>query len=97
MLTAKPRKSKPIIIKHSVNLLHLWFNVIKVRVRKIGGSVGLIIPKDGAKSLNLKENEEVLVEIRRPNPLQEMFGAGKFSKPAKELIREARRNTSKYW
>ncbi len=97
MPTIKPEKSRHTIIKHFVNLFYWWFNLIKVRVRKIGGSVGLIIPKDGAKSLNLKENEEVLVEIKRPNPLQEMFGAGKFSKPAKELIRESRKNISKYW
>lgn len=33
---------------------------------------------------------------KKSNPLKEMFGAGKFSKPTKKLLAEIRANESKY-
>ena len=72
-------------------------NLFRVRIRKIGGSFAAIIPKEGADRIRLRENEEVWMDIRRPNPLKELFGAGKLSKPSRELIKEFRKNESKYW
>lgn len=71
--------------------------MIKVKVRKIGGSFGLFIPKENAKRLDLRENEEVMVDITRQNPLRELFGSGKFSKPTEELLKESRKNLSRHW
>lgn len=45
----------------------------------------------------LHENQKVLIEVKKKeNPLTEMFGAGKFSKPTIEILKENRKNTSKY-
>ena len=43
------------------------------------------------------EDEEVVFSItKKSNPLKELFGFGKFSKPTKKLLAEIRENESKY-
>ncbi len=71
--------------------------MIKVKVKKIGGSTSLFVQKDDAKNLKLKENQEILIDIQRSNPLRELFGSGKFSKTTRELLKELRENESKNW
>lgn len=71
--------------------------LFSVKVKKIGGSVALMMKKENAKELNLKENEKLLIDFHMENPLKELFGSGKFSKPTKQLIAEVRRKESKYW
>lgn len=55
------------------------------KIKKWGNSFGLLIPKEEALNLNLKENQEVVVEIiKKENPLKELFGSGRNSKISKE-------------
>lgn len=35
--------------------------------------------------------------LKRPSPLREFFGSGKFSKPTAQLLREVRKNESKHF
>ena len=67
------------------------------KTRKWGSSLGVIIPKQVVKELKLRENEEIAIEItKKDNPLKELFGSGKFSKPTAQLLKEVRGRESKY-
>lgn len=62
------------------------------KVRKWGNSMGLLIPKEEAVNLNLRENQEVAVEITKTeNPLKELFGFGKDNKITKNDVSETRK------
>ena len=70
------------------------------KTRKWGSSLGVVIPKQVVKELKLRENEEVAFEItKKENPLKELFGMGKgkIKESTEEILREARKNTSKYF
>ena len=74
--------------------------MIKTKARKWGGSFGLLISKRDAEELGLKEDQEVVVEItKKTNVLKELFGfaKGKIKKPTEHILKEARKNTSKYF
>lgn len=48
------------------------------KIKKWGNSIGVLIPKEDAEELQLKEGQEVVVEITpKENPLKELFGFGK--------------------
>jgi len=68
------------------------------KTRKWGSSLGIVIPKDIVKELKLRENQDVIVDIKpKDNPLRELFGSGKFSKPTEQLLKEIRGKESKYF
>lgn len=47
------------------------------KIKKWGNSIGILIPKEEALDLHLKENQEVVVEIaKKENPFKELFGFG---------------------
>ena len=67
------------------------------KTRKWGSSLGVIIPKDVVKQLKIRENQEVFLEIKpKDNPLKELFGSVKLSKPTEQLLKEIRGKESKY-
>tara|TARA_Y100000310_G_scaffold345481_1_gene465489 strand:+ start:2611 stop:2826 length:216 start_codon:yes stop_codon:yes gene_type:complete len=67
------------------------------KVKQWGNSMALIIPRKDVKHLDLKPNEEVEVNIeKRSNVLKEFFGTMKFKKPTEQILKEARKNTSKW-
>ena len=67
------------------------------KTRKWGSSLGVIIPKDVVKQLKIRENQEVYLEIKpKENPLKELFGSVKLSKPTEQLLKEIRGKESKY-
>ena len=67
------------------------------KTRKWGSSLGVIIPKNVVKELKLKEDQDVVIDIRpKENPLKELFGSVKLSKPTEQLLREIRGKESKY-
>ncbi len=71
--------------------------MFEAKIRKWGNSFGIIISKIEMEDKGLHENQKVLIEVKKKeNPLTEMFGAGKFSKPTIEILKENRKNTSKY-
>lgn len=72
--------------------------MIQIKTRKWGSSIGIVIPKKVAKELRIRENQDVLVDIKpKDNPLKELFGSGKFSKPTEQLLKEVRGRESKYF
>ena len=59
--------------------------------------MGVIIPKDVVKELKIRENQEVFLDIKpKDNPLKELFGSAKLSKPTEQLLKEIRGKESKY-
>lgn len=68
------------------------------KIRKWGNSIALLIPKDEAISLNLRENQEVAVEItKKDNPLKELFGFGRKDKITRKEFLEARKSYESKW
>ncbi len=67
------------------------------KTRKWGSSLGVIIPKEVVKGLKLKENQDVVIDIKpKENPLKELFGSVKLSKPTEQILKEIRGKESKY-
>ena len=67
------------------------------KTKKWGNSVGIRIPKKTAEELGIKEEQEIIIEIRKKeNPLRELFGALKFDEPTEKILKEIRRGESKY-
>ena len=64
--------------------------MIVSKMRKWGNSLGVIIPKDVARDMKLREDQEVVIEIRpKENVLKELFGS---MPELKEInLKEARR------
>lgn len=68
------------------------------KIKKWGNSIGILIPKEEAMTLQLKEKQEVIVEIKpKENPLKELFGFGKKNKiTEKEFLRTRKLLQSKW-
>ncbi len=67
------------------------------KTRKWGSSLGVIIPKEVVKEHKLRENQEIIIEVKpKENPLKELFGSVKLSKPTEQLLKEIRGKESKY-
>jgi len=63
---------------------------VSARVRRIGGSLGVIIQADEAKQRGLAEGDVVELEIERKTNPRALFGKFTFSKTTQELKDEAR-------
>ena len=71
--------------------------MIIMKTRKWGSSLGIVIPKKVAQELKIRENQDVIVDIKpKDNPLRELFGSAKLSKPTEQLLKEIRGKESKY-
>ena len=67
------------------------------KTRKWGSSLGVIIPKNVVKELKLRENQEIIIDVKpKENPLKELFGSVKLSKPTEQILKEIRGKESKY-
>jgi len=66
--------------------------ILRVRgvVRRIGNSLGLIIPWEEVQKHKIKEGDVVELEVERRVNIREMFGAFEFSKSSQEMKDEAR-------
>lgn len=71
--------------------------MIATKIKKWGNSIGVIIPKEEANKLNLKEDQEVTIEIKKENPLKELFGTLKFKKSTEEILKETRKEFESKW
>ena len=66
--------------------------MVLCKTRKWGNSLGMIIPSGIVKSLNLKEDQKIIVEINGvENPLKEMFGFAKKNPITKKEFVEMRK------
>ena len=72
---------------------------IQVKTKKWGNSIAIIIPSDTIAEMNIKPNEEVVVEIeRKGNVLKELFGAGKRGKKSTaQILKETRKELESKW
>lgn len=71
---------------------------IEVKAKKWGNSIGFVLPSEAVEKLNIRPEESVVVEItKKENVLKELFGAVKFSKSSKELVRETRKELEGKW
>ncbi|MBI2660335.1 AbrB/MazE/SpoVT family DNA-binding domain-containing protein [Candidatus Woesearchaeota archaeon] len=71
--------------------------MIILKTRKWGSSIGMVIPNKVVKELKIRENQDVIVDIKpKENPLKELFGSGKFSKPTEQILKEIRGKESKF-
>lgn len=64
---------------------------MNARIRRIGNSLGIIIPREEVDRKKLKEGDLVEVEVLRRVSTKEMFGSIKFRKTAQEMKDELRR------
>jgi len=74
--------------------------MIILKTRRWGSSIGMVIPKKVAKELKIKENQDIIVDIKpKENPLKELFGMGKgkTTKSTEELLKEIRGRESKFF
>lgn len=72
--------------------------MITAKAKEWGNSIGVIIPKDIVEKLNIHPGDEISLDIgRKDNVLRELFGAGKSKIPTKKLLKEIRKNESRYW
>ena len=67
---------------------------IKTKAKRWGSSIGIILPKSVIESNKIRENDEIIIEIKKPVLAGELFGKypeWKSKKSAQELKDEARR------
>ena len=66
---------------------------LKTIAKKWGSSIAVIIPKEVVKSKKIKENDQLIIEIKNRALAKQFFGRlkGKLKKSAQELKDEARR------
>jgi len=73
--------------------------MIKSKIKKWGGSFGMFISKKDAEAHDIKENQEIMIEItKKTNVLKELFGSsrGKIKEPTEQILKEIRKTESKF-
>ena len=69
-----------------------------VKAKKWGNSMGVIIPVEDVKKMDLKEGEELAIEVvKKGNPLKELFGAGKDNPITLAELKKARKELESKW
>jgi antitoxin component of MazEF toxin-antitoxin module len=64
--------------------------MIEGRIRRWGNSYGILVSKDEMKRHNLNVDEEILMDIKKKNRMEELFGLCKIEKPTTQILRESR-------
>ena len=67
---------------------------IRTIAKRWGSSIGIILPKEVVDENKIRENEEVIIEIKKPVSVKGLFGKypeWKSKKTTQELKDEARR------
>lgn len=71
---------------------------VEVKAKQWGNSIGVVIPLEVVKRLQIKPEEKLVIEIeKKTNVLHELFGAVKFKRPASEIVKEARKELEGKW
>jgi antitoxin component of MazEF toxin-antitoxin module len=67
--------------------------MIKAHTRAWGNSIGIVIPREVVRELNIKPHEEIVIEIRQKSGtvLKELFGTFKWKRPLHEVLRQSRK------
>lgn len=61
---------------------------LRAEVRKWGHSLGIIIPGNLTKKLNLKEHETVELQVKKLGEFSSLFGSLKFREPTQKIKKE---------
>ena len=65
---------------------------LETRLRRWGNSIGIVIPTELLRQKNLKEGEEIVIEIEKKEPISKIFGSlknwKKISQKMKDEIRK---------
>jgi len=70
----------------------------EIKTKKWGNSIGIIIPSRIIEKLNIKPEENLVVEINKTeNVLKELFGTMKSKKTAGQMIDETRKELESKW
>ena len=71
---------------------------IEVRTKRWGSSIGVVIPSETIERLNIKPDEDIVIEIeKKNNVLKELFGAVKFKRSTEEILKETRKDMESKW
>ena len=65
---------------------------IECKTRKIGGSIGIILPKDAVEREGIKPDQNIVVEIKKQVKVKDVFGMfPDWKTPTQKLKDEARK------
>ena len=79
-------------------ILNSYTMAIEVKTKQWGNSLGIVIPAEITNKLNIKPNEEIIIEIeKKNNVLKELFGALKTKKSTEQILKEARKDFESKW
>ncbi len=74
------------------------YMAIEVKTKKWGSSIGIVIPREAVERLNIKPEEEIIIEIeKKNNVLKELFGKAKFKKSTEQILKEVRKDLEGKW
>jgi len=68
---------------------------IKTKARKWGNSIAIILPKIVVENDNIKENDEIVVEVNKKSLAENIFG--KFPRSSKKTGQEIKDEMRKGW
>lgn len=68
---------------------------IKIKTKKWGNSIGVILPKSVVESRKIRENDEIVIEIRKQPIMNQLFG--KFPRTSKRTAQEIKDEAKKGW
>ena len=68
---------------------------IKTKAKKWGSSIGVIIPKEVVESKKIRENDEIIIEIKSRPLAKEFFG--KFPRKSNKTAQELKDDARKGW
>jgi len=64
---------------------------VQAQLRKWGGSIGIIIPKETIEKGKFKEGQEIeILILKKTNALRETFGKIKLRKTTEQMMKEIR-------
>lgn len=65
----------------------------KLRLRKWGNSLGIVIPQDVLEKERAKEGDELFILVKKGKPnLRKLFGSYKFKKSTEKIMKEIDRD-----
>lgn len=64
------------------------YMIIGTKLKKWGNSIGIVIPSEALQEKNLREGEEVIIEIKKKDKIKEIFGSLKDWKIDSQKMKE---------
>ena len=61
---------------------------LETRLRRWGNSIGIVIPTELLRQKNLKEGEEIVIEIEKKEPISKIFGSLKNWKKSSQKMKD---------